>query len=135
MELVTEPEIYSPSMDDSGNYIDKIPSFFTVKYGLRCPCGSRKDKVYDTHGVFAQHVKTKAHQKWLESVNSNKSNYFLENESLRETVQQQRIMIAKLEKDVHSKIMTINFLSQQLACASASASQSQDSVNNLLEFD
>jgi len=27
MELVTEPDLYSPSINDIGNYVDKIPSF------------------------------------------------------------------------------------------------------------
>ena len=33
MELVVESDIYSPSIDDKGNYVDKIPSFniFTMK--------------------------------------------------------------------------------------------------------
>ena len=62
MELVTEPETYLPSIDDTSNYIDKIPPFTTIKHGIRCPCGSRKDKVYDSHTVFSQHIKTKTHQ-------------------------------------------------------------------------
>jgi len=44
MELVVEPDIYMPSIDELGNYVDKIPS---CKKGLTCPCGSRKDKVYE----------------------------------------------------------------------------------------
>ena len=47
MELVVESDIYSPSVDDKGNYVDKIPSFNIIKNGLRCPCGTRKDKTYD----------------------------------------------------------------------------------------
>ena len=31
MQLVTEPDIYSPSLDELGNYIDKIPSFNIIK--------------------------------------------------------------------------------------------------------
>jgi hypothetical protein len=34
MELVVEPDIYSPSIDDKGNYIDKIPSFNIITFGL-----------------------------------------------------------------------------------------------------
>jgi hypothetical protein len=59
MELVTELDIYSPSIDEIGNYVDKIPSFITIKHGIRCPCGSRKNKVYETHGIFSNHVKSK----------------------------------------------------------------------------
>ena len=131
MELATEPDTYSPSLDDMGNYIDKIPPFATIKHGMRCPCGSRKDKVYETHGVFSQHVKSKAHQKWLQGLNLNKANYYIENEELKTTVQQQRMVIAKLEKELQNKMMTIDFLTQQLA----SKIGNQKVVNNLLDFD
>jgi len=30
MELVTEPETYSPSIDDTSNYIDNIPHFTII---------------------------------------------------------------------------------------------------------
>ena len=53
MELVTEPDMYCPSIDDIGNYIDHIPPF--VRGGIRCSCGSRKNQVYDTRAVFSQH--------------------------------------------------------------------------------
>ena len=42
MELVTEPDVYSPSIDNNGNYIDIIPSFNIINKGVSCPCGSRK---------------------------------------------------------------------------------------------
>jgi hypothetical protein len=38
----------------------------------------------------------------------------MENEKLVDTVQNQRLIIAKLEKDVGNKIMTIDYLTQQL---------------------
>ena len=114
MELVTEPDLYMPSIDNIGNYIDKIPSFNNLKHGIRCPCGSRKDKTYDTHGVFSAHIKTKAHQKWLSNLNLNKANYYIENENLKTTLHNQRLIIAKLEKEVQNKLMTIDYLTKQL---------------------
>ena len=111
MSLVVEPDIYCPSLDEMGNYIDVIPS---IQHGLRCPCGTRKDKTYDTHSMFATHIKTKTHQKWLSTVNLNKSNHYVENERLKETVQNQRLIIAKLDKDLQHKSMTIDYLTQQL---------------------
>jgi hypothetical protein len=131
MELVTEPDTYSPSIDDIGNYIDKIPPFASIKHGIRCPCGSRKDKVYETSSIFSQHIKTKSHQKWLQGLNLNKANYYIQNEELKTTIQQQRLVIAKLEKELQNKIMTIDFLTQQLA----SKSTNQKVVSNLLDFD
>jgi septal ring factor EnvC (AmiA/AmiB activator) len=128
MELVTEPGMYAPSMNDAGNYVDKIPPFSTVKHGLRCPCGSRKDKVYETVAVFASHVKTKHHQKWLAEVNTNKTNFLVENETLKTTIQNQRLIIAQMEKELQNQRMTIEYLTKQLISYEAK-------VDNLLDFD
>ncbi len=127
MEIVAEPELYSPSLDMVGNYIDVIPS---IRNGLRCPCGSRKDKTYDTHTMFATHIKSKTHQKWLATVNLNKSNYYIENEKLKETLQNQRLMIAKLDKDLQHKNMTIDYLTQQLCVM-----KPNQIVRDLISFD
>lgn len=130
MELSTEPEIYSPSMDDMGNYIDRIPSFAINKKGVRCLCGSRKDKIYETHSIFTQHTKTKIHQKWLVGLNDNKANYYVENENLKNTLQNQRMIIAKMDKEIQNKNLTIDYLTKQLV-----PSIREQKVENLLEFD
>lgn len=128
MEIATEAEIYTPGVNEIGNYVDKIP---IIRYGLRCPCGSRRDKVYETHSIFANHIKTKTHQKWVDNLNHNKANYYVENEELKQTIQTQRLMIAKLEKDLQTKNMTIDYLSQQLSSMTANTK----CVKNLIDFD
>jgi len=127
MELTLEPEVYSPSIDETGNYIDKIP---TITTGIKCPCNSRPGKVYETRSIFVGHIKTKAHQNWLSTINLNKANYYIENQSLKTTLQNQRLIIAKLEKDIQHKIMTIDYLTNQLT-----STNNNKIVNNLLEFD
>ena len=134
MELVVEPDIYSPSINDNGLYVDKVPPFNYIKKGLVCPCGSRKDKLYESHSVFVSHTKTKTHQKWLEMLNLNKSNFYVELEKAKEVISNQRLIIAKLEKDVNNKIMTIDYLTQQLHKNQGFASASV-TANNLLDFD
>ena len=62
MEIVVESDFYSPSIDDLGNYIDKIPTFNILQRGLLCPCGTRKDKAYNTYIGFTAHMKCKHHQ-------------------------------------------------------------------------
>jgi hypothetical protein len=137
MELVVEPDIYAPSIDDNGLYIDKVPPFNYIKKGLVCPCGSRKDKVYESHSVFISHTKTKAHQKWIESLNLNRANFYVEFEKSKEVISNQRLIIAKLEKDINNKILTIDYLTQQLYKASLidKKSESTNITNNLLDFD
>ena len=129
-DLVTEPDVYCPSVNDYGNYIDRIPSFHIIKKGVLCPCGSRKDKVYETHSIFSAHTKTKVHQKWLESLNMNKANYYVENETLKNTIYSQRLIIAKLERDLNNRIMTIDYLTQQL-----NKNINTNNTINLLDFD
>jgi len=131
MELITEPDLYSPSIAENGNYVDKIPSFNNLKNGLRCPCGARKDKTYDSHSIFSSHVKTKCHQNWLNNLNLNKANYYIENEQLKETMHNQRIIIGKLEKDVQNKIMTIDYLTQQINNLQINRN---NCVTNLIDF-
>jgi hypothetical protein len=147
MELATEPDVYSPIIDENGNYIDKIPSFNTnaLANGLRCPCGTRKDKVYLTGPLFAAHCKSKTHEKWVQDLNNNKSNFFTENQKLRDVVHAQKIMIGKLELEVSSKNMTIGYLTHELTKimangtndvrnAAAAAAATAPSANDMLMF-
>jgi inner membrane protein involved in colicin E2 resistance len=135
MELVIEPDLYSPSIDDKGNYVDKIPSFTRIKKGLQCPCGARKDKIYETYSVFSAHTKTKNHQKWLENLNLNKANYYIENEQLKETIQNQRLIIAKMEKDLNTRTKTIDYLTQQLTKTNNPTNNNTPTVTDLIDFD
>lgn len=148
MELVTEPDVYTPNIDDNGNYIDKIPSFNTptLANGLRCPCGTRKDKVYLSAQLFAAHCKSKTHERWLQGLNTNKSNFFTENQKLNEIVYAQKVMIGKLELELSSKNMTINYLTQEVtkmmrttsatsaATSAATTSAACISANDMLMF-
>ena len=138
MELVVEPDIYSPSINDNGLYVDKVPPFNYIKKGLACPCGSRKDKIYETHSVFVSHTKTKIHQQWLEGLNLNRANFYVELEKSKDVISNQRLIIAKLEKDIHNKIMTIDYLTQQIhktQTSTSSSTSSSTSFINLLDFD
>ena len=133
MELVTESDTYTPSIDENGNYIDRIPPFNLIKKGLQCPCGSRKDKVYDTHTIFSNHIRTKHHQIWLKNLNTNKANYYVENESLKNILYNQRLIIANLEKEIHKKNATIINLSQHFSTNHENSNS--NAMVNLLDFD
>jgi hypothetical protein len=130
MDLAIESDTYSPNIDSIGNYVDKIPPSSFFKNGVRCPCGSRKDKCYDNASSFSTHIKTKAHQKWISELNCNKANFFLENISLKETISNQRLIISKLERDLQNRTLTIDYLTQQLHIK-----KKCETVENLLEFD
>ena len=114
MDLAVDSDIYEPSVGDDGNYSDYLPPSSKFKNGLRCPCGARKDHVFDSRLSFNVHIKTKTHQKWLADLNTNKMNFYTECEKLREIVNSQKLIIAKMENELNLKMKTIDYLSQQL---------------------
>lgn len=135
-ELSLEAEIYCPIVDDTGIYVDKIPPVSTLKNGIRCPCGTRQDKTYNTVVKFSSHIKTKKHQEWISNLSKNKLNYYEENIKLKDTVQNQRLIIANLEKSINIKNLTIEYLTQQLHSKCELIKQSNTSVicENLLDL-
>lgn len=111
MELSLEAELYTPSVNEKGIYIDFVS---TIKHGIRCPCSARKDKVYNTRSIFMAHIKTKTHAKWLEDMNNNRANFFVENVKLSELIKTQQQIISKLENEIQNKLLTIDYLTKQL---------------------
>jgi hypothetical protein len=111
MEISVTPDTYTPSVDSAGNYIDHVPY---VKHGMFCPCASRKEKAYETSAKFNMHTKTKAHQKWLQMLNQNKANHYLELVLSKELVENQQKIIAQLELQLQKKSHTIDYLTEQL---------------------
>ena len=78
-DLTLESDIYEPNIDSEGDYSDYLPTSSKFKNGLRCPCGTRKEHIFDSRQSFSSHIKTKTHQKWLSDLNTNKMNFFTEN--------------------------------------------------------
>jgi hypothetical protein len=130
MELIVDSDIYEPNIDDNSNYTDYLPPSSKFKDGLRCPCGARKDHVFDSRQSFSIHIKTKTHQKWLTDLNTNKMNFYSECEKLKEVVNSQKMIIAKFEKEINTKLKTIDYLTQQLM-----SKESDNNVIDLLSFD
>jgi hypothetical protein len=131
MDLAVDSDIYEPSIGDDGNYSDYLPPSSKFKNGLRCPCGARKDHVFDSRPSFNVHIKTKTHQKWLGDLNTNKMNFYTECEKLKEVVNSQKLIIAKMENELNLKMKTIDYLSQQLMAKDTGKSDLLD----LLSFD
>lgn len=137
MDITLEPEMYSPSIDATGNYVDSIPPSSYFKHGLRCPCGSRGQKSYISTTLFSNHTKTQHHQKWLQQLNANKTNYFTENVQLKETIRNQQVILSKMEKELHHKNWMIQYLSSQLQnhLSSSSSDSASFSITSLNEHD
>jgi len=129
MDITLTPDTYTPSIDNNGNYIDYIPA---IKHGLFCPCSSRKSKPYDNAAKFSAHIKTQSHQKWLNILNQNKANYYVEMLKHKEIVENQRKIIAQLENQLHKKTLTIDYLTEQLV--TMNKKQTEEANINLLDF-
>ena len=132
MDLANTPDIYAPSMDETGNYIDMVPC--SIDRGIICPCSSRKGKVYASKSKFSIHCKSKTHKKWIETLNHNKANHYVELITCKEVLEQQKQIIAKLENDVMKKGMTINYLTEEIMKWKHKSSHCTTSVN-LIDFD
>lgn len=111
MDLNLTPDMYQPGIDNNGNYIDEKPY---IRNGIMCPCGSRKDKVYNDNSKFTTHMKTKVHQKWLESLNNNKANFYVELLKTKEVNKNQQQIITRLENEIANRNITIDYLTKQL---------------------
>tara|TARA_Y100000389_G_C17471082_1_gene530995 strand:+ start:4075 stop:4461 length:387 start_codon:yes stop_codon:yes gene_type:complete len=111
MDLNLTPDTYTPSVNDEGQYIDSIP---IIKHGLYCLCGSRKDKIYTSTSKFGAHIKTKKHKKWLDTLNNNKANFYVELLKAKDTISSQQKIIADLGDNLQKKSMTIDYLTEQL---------------------
>jgi len=130
MDLITEADIYEPSIDNNGDYLDYLPSSSKFKNGLRCPCGTRKEHVFDTRQSFSGHIRTKTHQKWITDINMNKMNYFKENIKLNETINNQKLIIARLQRDNEENVKLIVHLTKKIEI-----NQHPEVVIDLLNFD
>ncbi len=116
-QLQLEPEIYQPVLNNENHYVDNIPStsWIAQHNGIRCECGgSRKNTVYMTNPTFTKHTRTAHHQKWLEQVNTNRLNYFVECQRLKICIQQQQRQLVEKDNLLVQKEMIIQLLTKEL---------------------
>lgn len=112
--IATQPDIYAPSINNEGTYVDNIPPQhkFSVS-GLRCPCSIRKDTVFWARQNFMSHTKTKTHQNWLCGLSLDNTNMYIKSQEMAQTIKEQKIMIARLEKEISHRDITIMTLTRQ----------------------
>lgn len=130
MDLIVEPEDYSPSINNNGEYIDIVPSNNSkiFKIGMRCPCGTRKDVVFKEPSKFKTHIKCKKHKEWLKNINNDRFNYIIENKKAQELIMNQRQIIE--EKDT-----TIRCLTKEIAQLEIQLNEIKNPPQDLLDID
>ena len=109
-EITVTPDTYVPFVNDKGEYIDRIPPIIN---GIRCQCSS-STKVYGTSAKFRTHMKTKKHKEWLIHLSENRGNYFGQCIRNEELLNQQKLIIARLENENFKNTQTIHYLTEQL---------------------
>lgn len=129
MDIAVEPEIYCPIIDDTGVYIDRCPSF--IKYGIKCPCGTWNEHVFDTKSKFKQHILGVKHKRWIKILNAEKYNHYKECIEMKNVLKQQREIIGKMEIEM-SRLRNINkFLEDKIF----QNEKSNNTVTDLLDLD
>lgn len=130
--LAIDSDIYEPSMNEDGMYVDNVRGI-KFKNGLRCPCSggnAHELHVFASSSNFRIHCASQKHQKWLQDLNANKSNHYVQNIRLEETVNAQKLIIARMERELNEKTRTIDYLSRQLMLRDTKTIE-----DNLLDMD
>ena len=134
MSLITDSDVYSPGMHTDGTYIDHIPCFTNLPQGVRCSCN---EYTFTTRRAFVVHTKSMRHKGWLERLNANRTNYFVELEKEKQIVHQQKIIIAKMELDIarlEREKQQILEMVHVLSNMGISVSATSDTSTNLIDF-
>ena len=63
---------------------------------------------------FSQHIKCKKHKEWLDALNKNKANHYIELEKCKEIVKSQQQILTQYEIKMQQKDLTIQYLTNQL---------------------
>ena len=100
MELATTPDKYEASINEAGDYIDRMPS---LTNGITCECMNRKKQTtIFTRTQFNSHIKSISHTNYIQMLNNNKNNYYTKCLELTEEVKvlKQQLTDAHITIDV-----------------------------------
>lgn len=128
MNVTLTPDLYEPTIDNDGNYIDRKP---TIINGIKCPCSFQTKKVYDFSSKFATHIKSKGHKKWLIQLNRDKMNHYILYIKQKDLIEDQKRIIADFDIKNQNNLMTINYLTHQLVSKSNNIREEQPLIDLL----
>ena len=101
--IALQPDIYSPSINEKGEYIDKLPCVSDISSGIKCLCGTRKNQIYNTRSSLNKHFCTEKHKDWLKGLNLQKGNHYKQLMKSNEIIEQQKKQINELIKNNQNK--------------------------------
>ena len=91
--LALTPDLYAPIRGDDGEFEDSLRGY-KFQAGLRCGCGTKH--TFAKRASFMTHIQTKQHKDWIAGMNKNTANYYNECVELRELMNSQKLIIARL---------------------------------------
>jgi hypothetical protein len=111
MEISCQPDIYQPTCKNN-TYVDCMP--FTFQHNIRCPCTPKITQVYKTSTAFKLHQKTTRHSNWLNRLNEDRANYYIQTIKLTEIKDSQQKIISQLEVKCSQLQLKISQLENKL---------------------
>jgi len=129
MDIQIVPDIYSPTVDKNGNYVDTLILF--PKNGFYCPCNN-KHKIYKDKLSFATHIYSKTHKNWILYLNDNKLNYYSHSIRLEQDINNLKKIIANQDIEIQKQSNIIVHLTN--AINERNKIQNPETQINLLDF-
>ena len=135
MDGALTPDIYSPSINDIGDYTDNVSLFnFTPSsLGIYCDCNGR-GVLYKTRAKFIKHIECKKHTEWIKALNNNKHNYYRQCQESQKMIEMNKRLIAEYENKLSMKDIIINALTEKLLLMEGVGNVNGKENVNLLDF-
>ena len=111
MEITTNPETYTPYIDlETQAYSDH--NIINIKYGMVCPC--TPTKVFYKREQFSSHKKTKKHRLWIDHLNANANNFYVQCLEHDKTIKTQQMLLAQADIKSKQDETIIKYLEQKM---------------------
>tara|TARA_B100001059_G_C17703103_1_gene511196 strand:- start:332 stop:781 length:450 start_codon:yes stop_codon:yes gene_type:complete len=138
-EITITPSYYSPKYNNNTKaYEDKY--IFDFSHGIICPCTG---STYSKRQSFNSHCKTNIHAKWIQSMNTNATNYYERTLELEKTVKTQQILLTQSQNELEQQKSIVRYLQNTVNEYIRNNNNSTNSTHfaadvmnlNLLDFD
>jgi hypothetical protein len=105
-EITITPSYYTPKYNNNTKaYEDKY--IFDFAHGIICPCTG---STYSKRQSFNSHCKTNIHAKWIQSINTNATNYYERTLELEKTVKTQQILLTQTQNELEQQKSIVRYL-------------------------
>jgi hypothetical protein len=104
--IETTPVKYAPKMDSETRlYSDQ--HIFDFTKGVICPCTA--GKTFNKKSSFQNHQKTKRHLSWIQNLNDNATNFYLQTLQQENVIKSQQLLLTRLDIQLKQKATIIEY--------------------------